>query len=345
MNSGYPPVYVKPAKLIRKEASTVLCSGRVSGARLMTAVLMLFFCLMLTAFSTQAAIYIFDLAVPVYGDDVPLWYLICERVAAIIALIFVAAPGWAGFGDLCGRLTEGHRSYGSSPEQPGIDLRSLLFPWKRGNYLRSLRAGTVLIIDISTPALILPIGYFCGRFIGWATPRPFDLPVVILVNLSALALAALLMRLVSAFSLAPRLIYEGKIGLFKALVLSAEISRGCGKRMFRLRLSFIGWWLLTAVSCGLVLFWTAPLYGVSRRLLGDEMISGYHPDEDITPDETPAEYKAGGAPSATTEPVKDDAVVTEETPEHAEEIAADQENQSENIITNDNTEKSEQENG
>ena len=280
MSGDIPAVYHRPSKAIRKEASDVLMSGRVSGARLMTAVLMLIFCLMLSAFSAQAAMYAFELSIPIEGDDLPLWYLICEYLLAAAALIFAAAPGWAGFGELCGRLAEYHRFYGDSPEQPGIELRSLLRPWTRGNYIRHLRAGFAAIVDALCPISIIPLGYLAGRYIGWATPRPFDLPVVVLVNLAAWAIAAAVLRLISMFSLTPRLICEEKLGLFKAMAKSYAVNRTQRRRFFRLRLSFIGWWLLTFVSCGLALFWTLPLWGVSRRILGDELIRDFAPQSE-----------------------------------------------------------------
>ena len=336
MNRDHQIVYLRPAKEIRKEAARVLCTGRVSGSRLMTAVLMLLFCLMLSAFSTQAAMYIFELAVPVSGDDMPLWYLVLEQIIAAAALIFAAAPGWAGFGELCGRLVDGYRCYGDSPEQPGVDLRSLLSPWKRGNYLRHVRAGAALIIDIAIPISLLPIGYLCGRYIGWATPRPFDAPVVVLINMIAAALVFAVLRLISMFSLTTRLMCGEKIGKFAAMRRSLMINRFQKGRFFRLRLSFIGWWLLTVASCGLALFWTAPLYGVSRRILGSDMIGAYIPCGEWPPREEPREEPHEEPREA------DHEEPTETAPEAAGSDAADE---TKDNTADEKTDITEQENG
>ena len=274
--------YRKPSKLYRREAAAILAGGHVSGSPLMTMSVMLVLCMIISAASMQAAMIIFELLVPLESDSVPLWYSTLENIAAFIAMTIAAGPGWAGLKTVAGGLADSYKYYVNSSEQPGYDLRSLLKPWTRHRYLRGVLSFIVLFITYILPAMFVPFGYLGGRYLGWITPRPFDLPAVLLTNAAGIAIAFAVQRLIAPLTMTARFIYEDGLDPIAAVKKSVYCSRDNESRIFRLRASFVGWAALSVVSCGLAMIWTIPHYVISVRLLEDELIAEAKDRHDIS---------------------------------------------------------------
>lgn len=67
------------------------------------------------------------------------------------------------------------------------------------------------------------------------------------------------------YALAPYLMFEDPSkGINQVIDESASLMRGFKGELFIFDLSFIGWWILTAVTFGIAGFWVGPYYAISR---------------------------------------------------------------------------------
>ena len=74
----------------------------------------------------------------------------------------------------------------------------------------------------------------------------------------------------------------------QALKLSKKITHGIKGDLFLFDLSFIGWWLLTALTCGILGLYTIPYYETAKASLYESMknnalLTGKITDEDLNP--------------------------------------------------------------
>lgn len=82
-----------------------------------------------------------------------------------------------------------------------------------------------------------------------------------------------------------------KLSVRKAMKISIEITRGHKGELFVMQLSFIGWLLLSCLTCGIGLLWLYPYYNMSltnayHGLLKDAVAKGLIKVEDLTGQET-----------------------------------------------------------
>lgn len=260
---------ISEEKRSRNYASSILNSGRVFGSAwfsLLTAAVLI------TALSV-AAIKLpslaFEAAAALSGVDPnrpdPL-FIAARTLACVISFVLLALPGWAGICLLADRLRMRHdyrRSYNiEAIENPSPLLAFSVY--KRKRYLRALVSALSGAVIYGLPPALIPTAYYIGRYAGWASPRPFDVIFVILINICGICCAVLLCRLLSRLSLVPRLMLERNLDPFAAIRLSYKLMQGKSRASFRLTMSFTGWALLTLVSCGISAAWSLPLFLTAR---------------------------------------------------------------------------------
>lgn len=84
---------------------------------------------------------------------------------------------------------------------------------------------------------------------------------ICLVSISLWSILFIIPGIIKAFSLS-QVFYiladNPKISIFKALKMSKELTRGYKGEIFLLGLSFIGWFILSLLTCGIALLWIFP---------------------------------------------------------------------------------------
>ena len=267
--NSYTYKAIPETKRSRIYAASVLNSGSVSGSAwfsLLTAVILV------TALSVAAVklpALAFEAAASLSGADPNqpgLPFIAAETAACALSFTLIALPGWAGAYLLADRLRMRHdyrRSYNiESMENPSPLLAFGVY--KRKRYLRALVSALSGAVIYGLPPALIPTAYYIGRHVGWASPRPFDAIFVFMINIGGICCAVMLCRLLSRLSLVPRLLLERNLDPFAAIRLSYKLMQGTSRASFRLTMSFIGWALLTLVSCGISAAWSLPLFITAR---------------------------------------------------------------------------------
>ncbi len=260
---------ISETKRSRLYAAAVLNSGRVLGSAwfsLLTAVILVG---ALSVAAVKLPALAFEVAASVLGFDPilpgPLFTAVKTAVCAL-SFALLALPGWAGAYLLADRLRMRHeyrRSHNiEAMENPSPLIIFSVYRPKR--YLRALVSSLSAAVIYCLPPALIPTAYYLGRHVGWASPRPFDVIFVILINGGGICCAVLLCRLLSRISLVPRLLLERKIDPFAAIRMSYKLMQGNASASFRLTMSFTGWALLTFVSCGISAAWSLPLFMTAR---------------------------------------------------------------------------------
>ena len=220
------------------------------------------------------------------GEKVSFWsFLIFLLTANLIGLlirlalrVFVGAPVTLGY----------NRFHLDLADEKTVDIATL-FSYFKTTLLKSagLRVlHTVIVSTIPTVFAVLAGALVFGMVRAqWASimsyPTLFEavvrfafvlLPAFLLGG--ALLLVGVLLNMLLSYRYAfcfMILAEYPELGILDALRNSARIMRGNKWRLFCLNLSFIGWALLTVLTCGIGLFWLIPYMNASFTEFYDEV--------------------------------------------------------------------------
>lgn len=175
----------------------------------------------------------------------------------------------------------GNRWFSRSREAEATPAIGQVFSlFRAGSYLKTV--GSMLWMNLflflwgllaAAPVFLLGlfgfIGYFTGSLLapGMSAPDNFYdffryiAPFIGLLGLASVALSIPLIIKIYSYRMTPWILADNpKIGYKRALQLSISMTRGHKFNMFVLDLSFIGWFLLGGLLCGIGVFFVMPYY-------------------------------------------------------------------------------------
>lgn len=179
---------------------------------------------------------------------------------------------------------------GLTPESSGkLSFRSYI------NNIRGSACGignfwwTYLWIWLWTMVCVLPFVILSTIFMGITSRTGGDMKLSLAILLFALYIVMLiiLVNRTIAYQMNWFVLADNpKVGAIEAMNQSKKLTKKHKWELFVLDLSFIGWWLLTFITCGIAGLWLLPYYGMTK----------YNAYKDLSAEAAEAEARA--APEA-----------------------------------------------
>lgn len=153
---------------------------------------------------------------------------------------------------------------------------------------------TYLWIYLWMLATLIPFALISTISVTIAKVNTDDIPValfIVLLLLYFLAFAVLINRSIAYGMNWFVLAEHPESGVLNAMKISKRITKGYKGKLFLLELSFIGWWLLGCLTCGLLYIWIGPYYAMTKYnaykfLLEEYAKSGKEPIKFVEIDNT-----------------------------------------------------------
>ncbi|MDR0846098.1 MAG: DUF975 family protein [Lactobacillales bacterium] len=210
-----------------------------------------------------------------------------STIASILVLFFVTIPFQATIEFFAARLSKGEKvefaDYGRPYQEYLRVLKAVL--WRSlFQFLWGIVAYVGIVLGIITTVLAVIAGFAAysanaaaGGGSDWATGLAAYAGIASVVSLLLIVIGivpAILAQLRYTFAL--YVINDDPESNYRsALNRSKELTRGHKGELFVLQLSFIGWYILTAITCGILAFYVLPYANTTianfyRKLIAEE---------------------------------------------------------------------------